>query len=172
MEIRNELNEQTSLSLLEGIRQEENARIMYRNLANYARCYGYIGAHKYFGQEAIDEAEHSHMIQHYIDNRGVEYEVPLPDKTKRPENLRDCFKIAYKAESNLYEFYQNLSISVSHEDKETHLFVNKLIEIQYQSMSDYKIFLRQLENISDDDLYFWQSDVFGELVKNPTIPNL
>lgn len=171
MELRNQLPSDIEDGLLQAIQHEENARIMYRNAANYCRCYGFIGAHKHFSLEAKDEAEHSHALQHYLSNRGAIYDTPLPDVSMRFTSLRDCFKEAYKAESKLYEYYNDLSL-LAHKEKATHLMLNKFIEIQMEAMTNYKIFTDILSTIDDDDLYFWQADMFVKLVECPDNPSL
>ena len=171
IDVKNPLPEDISEGLLGMIRKELNAAVLYRNCANYCRCYGFIGAHKFFSKQASEEFnDHAHLLQHYLSNRGVEYATPLPDESNRVDGLRECFKEGYKAESGLYADYQELSIAVSHEDKATHLLLNKFIATQADEMAKFKIFRQQLEHVKDDDLYFWQESVFRNLLPNPESP--
>ena len=85
----------------------------YKNARNWCANQGYEIASKYFDAEYKDELVHGQVIEDFLNNWNVYFDVPAIDKNPLTfKNLADVIEQAYKMEYKLYEEYEDTSAKI------------------------------------------------------------
>lgn len=131
--------------------QELTASHMYKHLANQCQKLGLFGSAKFFNNESVDELKHYQMHVDYVNDRG---DVIIPPNVAKQSSivsdLKSALLIAYKAEYELGEMYNNWYIQLLTKDIATALHLLKYVQIQSDSIGEYGDLLARLDIIKDD----------------------
>lgn len=99
--------------LLPCIKGEYNAFYLYRAASNWCRGEGFEKAAAFFAKESDDELTHAKKLEDYITDWNV---LPELSSVPKPQvsfsGLMEIIDLAYKAEYDLYELYEETSDKV------------------------------------------------------------
>jgi ferritin len=140
---------QSDLTIIEeACLQELTASNMYRNLSIQCLGLGYFGASKFFDNESTDKLKHYNLHAEFLNNRGKNASVPtINAQTKKVTSLEQALTIAYKAECQLGELYNNW---YSQLEVPTMIHLQQFVEIQVKAIGEYGDWLARLSLVSDD----------------------
>ncbi len=146
------LPDSTVKYLSERLRDEQNANRFYRYASNCLRNKGYLIAAKYYEKEAADEIEHAMGLEVYATDWNVELEfLPLPG-VGEIDDIIDIINSSYGIELKLFGSYkENVSQALNDSDFSTFNFLQKYIDIQTKSVSEYATILNKLELFDKED---------------------
>ena len=147
--------------LEERIGDEYTAYYFYRNAANWCKDKNYKKAAQYFESEASSELEHSKGLQDYLTQWNTVPSVPQVETTANLESLVDIINKAYTLEYNLLLKYSKDQQSFTNIHPATFNFIQKYVDVQNDSVSEYSDLLNALNLIDYTDkfqiLYFEQT---------------
>jgi ferritin len=133
----------------EAAQRELTAQNMYRYLHNCVQSKGYFGAAKLFKAEAKDEGKHYDEIVDFVNARGAEAEVlAIPAQDVEGETLKEIFGIAFDAEVQLGEFYEEFYRTTK--DITVQQFLLGYIERQRDAVGEYFDYLATLDVCGDN----------------------
>ena len=124
--------------LLERLKDEYSARMFYRNSFIMLSNKGFNKAAEFAKNEAKDELKHSAIIEQFLIDWGIPFEVPLPYAVSIPTSLKEFIEIAFGLEKSLYEKYSKNAIEEMSGDQSVYSLLLSFIEIQRKSVAEYK----------------------------------
>jgi len=99
--------------LLPRLKDELTAFHFYKNARNWCANQGYEVASKYFEAEYNDELSHAKVLEDFLNDWNVYFDVPQIDKNPlKFKVLSDIIEQAYKMEYALYEDYEDTSAKI------------------------------------------------------------
>ncbi len=155
------INDTIISTLNERIGDEYTAHYFYRNAANWCKDKNYKKAAAYFEAEANSELEHSKGLQDYLTQWNVIPTVPQVNTTETFESLVSIINKAYTMEYNLLMKYSKDQQSLLGVHPATFNFIQKYVDIQNDSVSEYSDLLNALKLVDWKNkfeiLYFEQT---------------
>jgi ferritin len=142
--------EKIAPSIIQFIGLEHDARVFYRNAANYCENVGYDKAAAYYAQEAISEAEHAVTLQTYLNDWGVRFTIPATAQGGIFTGLGDIVAKAYDIEADLYKRYDTAAKSAMGVDTSAYQLFSKMLNIQYESVAECRTLVDKLALYNDD----------------------
>jgi ferritin len=142
---------------LDRLTNELTAFHFYRNASNYCANVGYVEFAEFFKSESKDEIKHATMIQDFLNDWGVVYQVPDITSDDTFEGLVDVITKAYQIEVALYKAY-NSDATKAISDISAYSKILEMVEIQRSSVAEYRTLIDQLSLIDSSDknyLYIW-----------------
>ena len=138
--------------LNERINDEYGHHYYYRQVANYCENVGFMEAAKYFHGEALEEQEHSQIIQKYLTDWNVMPVLMPIEPPIKVNSLVDALEKAYEKEYELFESYEEISGEIFKKgDYTTFDFLKQFRKIQTDALTVYSTFLNQLDTIDKAD---------------------
>lgn len=132
------------------MKNEYEAHYLYDNCANYCENVGYDKAAKFFREEAKSELKHALKLKEYLNKYGVPFTTPTPIVTPVINSLADCVYKGYGIEVTLYKEYNADAISVMHEDTSLYMLFCEMVNIQFESVAEYRTLIDKLALYNDD----------------------
>ncbi len=146
------INPTSSLTemLLLRLADEYKAHIFYRNASNYCENAGYTKAAKYFSGEAQSELTHAEKIQTFLNNWGTKFSMPNVSTQPSYSSLPELLRRAYDIEAELYTSYNANAGAAFTVDKSAFNLLMELVDIQYESVAEYRTLLDKLNLYNSD----------------------
>lgn len=128
---------------------EYSAHYLYQHLSNWCENEGYLVAAEFFKKESDDELSHARKIQKFLTDWNVLPNLPIVESPKnKPSVLADCVDLAYAAELELYELYEETSNKVfALKDTCVFDFLMFFRDAQQKSVAEYATKLNMLKGI-------------------------
>lgn len=158
-----EINSNLVEMVIESITDELNAWAFKRNLANYCYRVGFKQAGNYYGNESKVELKHAKYLQHWLNNRGVSYPLPLPTESEEQNDLVEGIKGSNKLELDLLNSYMTRAREAYLIDIEVFNLFNRYVKIQSEEIVKSLGFVDQLKLIDPEKgnhLWHWQTKAF------------
>jgi len=149
-------------SLLARLTNEYEAHLFYRNASNWCNVNGFVDASNYFASEASSELEHATAIQKYLTDWNISFVLPNASVDFSVTDIRELFTEALAIEMALYKAYNTDAISAMHIDSSLYSLNLHFVGVQKDAVAEYLNYNDELKLISDDDLWMWQQETFGE----------
>lgn len=145
----------------ERIGDEYSAYYFYANATNWCKDKNYKKATSYFQTEAQNELEHSKGLQDYLTQWNIIPNLPQVLTNQTFETLTDIINKAYSLEYNLLMKYSKDQQSLLGVHPATFNFIQKYVDIQNESVSEYSDLLNALKLVDWSNkfevLYFEQT---------------
>lgn len=136
--------------LEQSAQKELQAQNMYRYLANCVQNKGFKGAQSHFLAEAKDEGKHYQIIADFVNDRGDELDVlEVPMFDSEAESLKEAFELAFVAETELGEWYNEFYSTTS--DVVVKIFLQDFVMKQKDAIGEYYDFLATLEQCGTNE---------------------
>lgn len=149
---------------IDRIKNEYEAHYFYTNSGNYFANAGFDKLAEFCRKEAADELTHAMILQDYLNDWGVSYVVPVIELGAKITGVQDFLNKAYGTyEVPLYKAYDaNCGIAFN-VDKSAFALFQKMVDIQYESVAEYKTYLDKLALYGTDKLSIkiFEDEVFG-----------
>jgi ferritin len=165
MELFNPIPQEVTNKLLDRLANEYEAHYFYRNAANWCDNIGYTNAAAFFKNEASDELTHANKLQKFLNDWGIYYTIPSVSVSPTFRNLPDVIDKAYGIEVALYQAYNLNAEEVEEVDKSVYSLLLEMVDIQYNSVAEYRTFIDKLRLINDADKFqvmWFENEIFGE----------
>lgn len=136
------------IELNERLNNEYYAMYFYRNASNWCKNRGYSGGAAYFAKEAMNEMEHAKGIEDFMTDWNIQPELKIIDVPDGFSDLPDIIYKAYELEYDLCDEYKESAKLFLEKDFNSFRFIQKYIEIQSESVSEYADLINQLSLIN------------------------
>lgn len=135
--------------LLLRLKDELTAFHFYKNARNWCANQGYEIASKYFENEYKDELSHAEVIENFLNDWNVYFDVPQIDKNPlKFKNLADVIEQAYKMEYALYTEYEDTSLKIFKLGDVCAFDMLKFHrEVQTKSVAEYATMINKLTEV-------------------------
>lgn len=152
----NQLPEEIVTMLLPRLADEFKASYMYRAISNWCKNVGFNIAADYFGKESDDELIHAKKIENFLTDWNVSFALPTAQSAPKSDfkSLCDVIDMAYNAEYQLYESYEETSAKIFKTgDICAFDFLQQFRSIQTKSVAEYSDMLNMLEGCNCDSKF-------------------
>ena len=149
--------------IIERLANEYEAHYLYANAANWCDNTGYTLAADFFKKEAADELVHAGKLQKFLNNWGVFFTIPSVTVEPKFTSLPDIIKKGYAIEVELYKSYNSDVEQIEKMDKSTYSLLLEMVNIQYDSVAEYRTLIDKLNLIDDTDkfqVFMYEKEVF------------
>lgn len=158
MEFLNPIND-IRPAIIARMQDEYKAHLFYRNASNWCDITGFSKAAAYFAGEAESELQHALKLQKYLNDWNISYSMPTASIQVSFRNLPDLLRSAYELEANLYKAYQIDATGAMAQDISAFNLLSEMVQIQYESVAEYRTLLDKLELTSD--MLIYEDAAFG-----------
>ena len=133
------------------IEYELDASQTYLALANQMQGLGYFGAQRFFLSESNDERAHYQRHVDFLNDLGVVAAVPaLKAQAVKAATFRDAFALAMGRETDLLEFYRDMTKKLFPEYPEVFAHFMEFVGIQVKAVGEYGDLLARIDAVADD----------------------
>ena len=159
------LYDDVTIELNKRLNDEYYAMYFYRNAANWCRDKGYFGGASFFEKEAAGEIEHAKGIEKFMTEWNVRPTLSSIDAPDNFSDLPDIIAKAYELEYDLCEEYKKTAQVFFSKDLNSFRFIQKYIEIQHESVSEFSDLLNQLaliNTMNKYELFYFDKEVLDK----------
>lgn len=113
MELSKRISPEIETQINERITNEYKSAYIYFAMANWCNCYGFFKAKKKYRAYGLEELEHAHRLENYLNDRNGKVCLGvIPSQTTEYKSLLDVIIKSYEHEVSITDAYKALSKGV------------------------------------------------------------
>jgi len=147
-------------SIIQRLRDEYIAHMFYSKAANRMKVLGYTKAGEWAEKESNEELEHADILKNFLTDWNIKFNIPVIEPIDDEFlTLKDFLVCAYELEMELYKAYNSMA---SLQDVSVFSLVQRMVEIQRQSVSGLRTMLDRLNLVNEDktSIFIFENETF------------